>query len=552
MVGNKKQSDFDYLKYFQKIKKELSKVDYLLYQYRPCRRDESTIYDIENIRHNVVYAQTPLNMNDPFDSMVGFSHEKIYEEIINIVLGAIPLEKNLKQILWYLLKYQLLGKFAEFISVLNELKKYIIYQRRAMHKENLSFVEFLYAFLNQVYSKFPKNVKAFLDKESIKIFGALISSFEKVEITEENLKNIIGVDEQLNILKNVIIEIIDDKFIPAFKKILSTITISCFSASGWKNTLMWSHYANSYAGFCVEYDFTKMTSIIGFIKKVEYSKTRPTISLKDVGISGLKVIEKEDGTKSTEIIYKETNLEKILEYISVKDICWKYEDEWRIVNVVEEPYTPYFIEMSEIKSITFGINIDHLCKQLLWDVCQEKGISCYELVLDKENFSIDRRLLSESDVEFNIDQQLKYITLLCNTYIKNSNTMIEKSQTAMKMLESKSYDSDVLIEINKIIIDCLTDAYFIKSSIGRLLNKCPDIADIIITNDVVNSITQLNKYFESTKLMIKEQKKMLISFTLQNISSVQDYKKLCQLVFKIDSLLNKIDSFEWHEKLMSN
>ena len=28
------------------------------------------------LRHDVVYAQTPLNMNDPFDSMIGFSAEE--------------------------------------------------------------------------------------------------------------------------------------------------------------------------------------------------------------------------------------------------------------------------------------------------------------------------------------------------------------------------------------------------------------------------------------------------------------------------------------------
>ena len=42
------------------MKKELTKNGGLLYQYRPCRRDSTTIYDIENIRHDVVYSQTPL------------------------------------------------------------------------------------------------------------------------------------------------------------------------------------------------------------------------------------------------------------------------------------------------------------------------------------------------------------------------------------------------------------------------------------------------------------------------------------------------------------
>lgn len=548
-VENKKPLNLDGIKYVQKIKKELSKAGNLLYQYRPCHRDESTIYDIENIRHNVVYAQTPLNMNDPFDSRVGFSSEKIYDEIINMVLAIMPFEQNVKQVLWYLLKYQLLGKFAEFISALNELKKHIIFQRKAMHKENLSFISFFSTYLNQVFNGLPKNVKSLFNKEAVKIFGGLISSIENNEITEENLKRIVGFDEQLETLKKIILEMQNDKYIPALKKFLSSMTISCFSAIGWENALMWSHYANSYAGFCVEYDFTRMTNFIGFVEKIEYSRTRPTISLKDIGISGLQYVEKEDGTKTAEIVYAETNLEKVLEYITVKDTCWKYEEEWRIINI-GEPNTPYFIEMPEIKSITFGVNIDYLCKQLLWDVCKEKNIPCYELILNSVNFSIDRKLLSEQDVEFDIEKECKYITLLCNSYVKNSNIMIEKAQTITKMLEDKSYDSTLLIKTDKSVIDCLTDSYFIKSSIYRLLNKYPEIADIFITDDVINSIKQLNRSIESNKLMIEEQKKMLASFALQQLISFQDYKTLCQLVFKMDSLVAKIESLTWHEKLI--
>lgn len=66
------------------MQKYIKKAGGLFYQYRPCRRDAETIYDIENIRHGVVYAQTPLNMNDPFDSMIGFSAEKVYSECITL------------------------------------------------------------------------------------------------------------------------------------------------------------------------------------------------------------------------------------------------------------------------------------------------------------------------------------------------------------------------------------------------------------------------------------------------------------------------------------
>lgn len=52
--------------------------------------------------------------------------------------------------------------------------------------------------------------------------------------------------------------------------------------------------------------------------------------------------------------------------------------------------------------------------------------------------------------------------------------------------------------------------------------------------------------------MIEEQKKMLVSFALQQLISFQDYKTLCQLVFKMDSLVSKIESLSWHEKLIKN
>lgn len=64
-------------------------------------------------------------MNDPFDSMVGFSSEKIYDERIDLALdqAADSLDENLKLVFKFLLKYRLIGKTVEFIDALNKLKK---------------------------------------------------------------------------------------------------------------------------------------------------------------------------------------------------------------------------------------------------------------------------------------------------------------------------------------------------------------------------------------------------------------------------------------------
>ena len=112
------------------MKADIGKAGNLFYQYRACRRDAETIYDIENIRHGQVYARTPLQMNDPFDSMIGFSPEKIYDECIDLVLSQakLSMDQNVILILKNILKYRVIGKTIEFIGALNKLKN--IYLRR--------------------------------------------------------------------------------------------------------------------------------------------------------------------------------------------------------------------------------------------------------------------------------------------------------------------------------------------------------------------------------------------------------------------------------------
>lgn len=84
----------------ESMKADIAKAGNLFYQYRACKRDAATIYDIENIRHGVVYARTPLEMNDPFDSKIGFSVEAIYEECIDLVLDQADanMDSNLRAI----------------------------------------------------------------------------------------------------------------------------------------------------------------------------------------------------------------------------------------------------------------------------------------------------------------------------------------------------------------------------------------------------------------------------------------------------------------------
>ena len=60
------------LEMYNQMMHEIKKSGGLFYQYRPCNRSYTTIYDIDNIRNGVAFARPPLDMNDPFDSQIGF------------------------------------------------------------------------------------------------------------------------------------------------------------------------------------------------------------------------------------------------------------------------------------------------------------------------------------------------------------------------------------------------------------------------------------------------------------------------------------------------
>ena len=92
MPENWQQNKAEAARLFLKMQENIKKSGGVFCQYRRCSKEENTIYDIENIRNNVIYARSPLYMNDPFDSMIGFSTEKLYQEMCHVLVQGIENE----------------------------------------------------------------------------------------------------------------------------------------------------------------------------------------------------------------------------------------------------------------------------------------------------------------------------------------------------------------------------------------------------------------------------------------------------------------------------
>lgn len=527
----------------EEMKKEISKAGNLFYQYRACRRDTATIYDIENIRHGVVYARTPLYMNDPFDSKIGFSVEKIYEECIDLALNQVEraLDSNIRMIIKTLLKYRIVGKTVGFVNALNQLKKYILTQSAISKVPVANIPQFIVRDLDKLYSKCPKEVKEYLNKDAFFIFSLVIKDYKDEVIEEKHIVEALKIEDVLENLEVAVVKARDEIYLPFLTQFLSKLTVTCFSASGWDNQLMWSHYANSFSGICVEYDFEKMDKFIGFMYPVKYSQVRPTISLKDLGIIG---IEKDENGK---LITEEVDIYKIFSCLLSKNRCWSYEEEWRIINVEGEPYTPLFIEAPFVKSITLGLGLDDICKQLLWDVCKEKSIDCFQLVINPGDYALERKLLSDEDFVFDKEKEERYINHICEHAVSLSEKITTNCNNLTEAINIGSFEPETMINVLTFVLDYLSDVYYLKRTFNRFCEATDTPAsDVASDTQISVAIGQIDSFISQIEVFIKTIDDSLINLTIMNKLTYNEFGAARKLIANINELHGKHGELNWY------
>lgn len=122
-----------------------------------------------------------------------------------------------------------------------------------------------------------------------------------------------------------------------FSAIKETFRVACFSTI-YDSILMWSHYAGSHTGYCIEYDFEKINMVTDSIYPAIYSNKRYDDTDYVIGKS-------QDGINH--LLYKASE--------------WSYENEWRIIahEGIFNKEKGEYIEFSDaITAIYLGVNSD--------------------------------------------------------------------------------------------------------------------------------------------------------------------------------------------------
>lgn len=148
--------------------------------------------------------------------------------------------------------------------------------------------------------------------------------------------------------------------------------VGCLCTS-YKNRLMWSHYADSHKGFCVEYDFSEpsMEVLNTMPLPVIYSKNRPLIPWE-------AALEK----TSENMLEAERRLAIGL---LTKDSEWSYENEWRVlINKTDSAE----LKMPRISCIYLGTSISEENRSKILEIAKRKRISVKQMKVDRGEFAL--------------------------------------------------------------------------------------------------------------------------------------------------------------------
>ena len=380
-----------------------------LYKFRAVNE-----YSLDNLRQGTLYCALPSQFNDPFDCRVGLdvlsltdakvecgmeSLKKMFFKFVQMVEGTISFD-------------DCTAEEKEVFSMWLESKKLCGLIEKCRN-EDISDAEIELIIMNDLEiiqelfcgcsDEFIRNqVETFIN-----MFPEIKQSMSEDEIHDcldgrysvDRLARSMGIDEdvdQIALVKQISVKnspenvelanAMEDFYIETEKRIGESIDRLYRVGSlctDYKNRLMWSHYADSHKGFCIEYDFSSLC------EEVEKILVLPVVYAKNRVMFPWEVVMAED--KESKGIKNRAARTEILSLLT-KDDVWEYENEWRIITLNQ--YGIVNIKMPPISCIYLGVHCSEENKQILVEIAMERNIPVKQMSVDRGEYvlhAIDRR-----------------------------------------------------------------------------------------------------------------------------------------------------------------
>lgn len=314
-----------WLDYIQLAQRQMPKK---LYKYFPnvLNINSNRNYSQEALQNNTVYLNTPLSFDDPYDSSLCLEEHELYIRRLQhyAELCGFQYDKT-----WDY--YKLVYEFSIFLYPYASDQDSWETAFHLTDKDDNSLDLTHRVFATKLFLTLQKEAAA-EDVWQKAFANALHGEYEEVT------KNLAG------------------KF-----------RIACFATTP-NSMLMWSHYANSHKGFCVEYDIPELnlqsSDLLNNLFPVIYSDERTS------------VLEQCLADLSSQDVAMDT-VWSIYKYgLLTKSLPWGYQNEWRLISLddtlADQP--DYNCSFFPISKVYLGAKMEKKDREKIIQICDSKGI----------------------------------------------------------------------------------------------------------------------------------------------------------------------------------
>lgn len=380
-----------------------------LYKYRSFDKDG---FSLKNLRENTLHCSEPSVFNDPFDCKIGVTFASLYQakyenefDLMEVVLGKFmqvmsgtmelsACSETEQRIIIKLLNNERLMNFIsenQGKDITDEEKSHILFENGYIITDMLqTFMsdEALASSLGICASMLPKIMDNISPDGMLKISGddATFEDFAHANGVYDDADEIgltlrlsEKIQPELISAREDIRRLLDNADRQMSLKMKELFLIGCL-CTNYKNKLMWSHYADSHKGFCIEYDYSDLVVDDHTVLPlpVIYSDERPLISWKAALNNTPENVE-----------------EAVVQFtkgLLTKDNIWSYENEWRIlIKAKDVPDIP----MTHISCVYLGASISDENRNAILQIAKEKNYKVKQMVVDRGAYA-----LHAEDVEF--------------------------------------------------------------------------------------------------------------------------------------------------------
>lgn len=293
---------------------------------------------LKALRNNTVHLSSPTEFDDPYDCNICASEFDFATGLIRFYaeLCGIKTEDGMT--------------YSEVGDKLYNL----IYEQLVSEKP-----------LEDIYKKNTDNIVVQLQMELL--FNTL-----KLEIYFSN-----GNENSFNIAFN---KVIHDEY-TSFQKNANMFKIACFTENPF-SILMWSHYAKSHTGFCIEYDIPTYSEewkdLFHNLFPVVYTDER-------VDLAQLCLKWSKDGTLTQKALwdfYKFGLLSKSMD--------WKYQNEWRLISCdnMLSGDTDYNCNFFKINKVYLGNKMPSDERMKIIKICKDRNIPYCGVIIARDKYEM--------------------------------------------------------------------------------------------------------------------------------------------------------------------